>query len=280
MLGMAAVVALCGSAAASSASQAASPVLAAPAATAAQAGADARTALGAVRLPVGSQRLSSAPRTLSDEPTGPDLTRPYASFKTAIAYWRLASSAAANALLAQARHPAMSESGPGDLRIVQITLPAEGAWMGPRWLTIETKPGAGGHWLAELEGVAVWTPYRLELPSGVATVSVSRLQDGSVLARVSGAAEVGRIVAAVDALAVDDAIHAVYACPAEPLGVRRGFELSFAASSGAVLATATTIFCPQDLALKVGTHGPQELLLGGLVAQLQKILAITLPPAS
>jgi hypothetical protein len=46
-----------------------------------------------------------------------------------------------------------------------------------------------------------------------------------------------------------------------------------------VLATATTVACPPDVALRVGTHGPQELILGGLAGRLQKILRITLPPA-
>jgi hypothetical protein len=278
-LALAVLVALCGSAVADGASRASTPVLKAPAATVARAAADARAALSAVSLPAGSQALPSAPHALAAEPGGPDLTQPYATFKTATAYWRLASAAAASALLAQARHPAISETGPGDLHLTQIMLATEGAWMGPRWLTIETKPGSGGHWLAELQGVAVWTPYRLELPSAVAAVSVRRLQDGSLLADVRSPAQVARLVAAVNALAVDDAIHAVYACPAEPVGKRPGFQLSFLTGSGAVLATATTVACPPDVALRVGTHGPQELILGGLAGRLQKILRITLPPA-
>jgi len=100
------------------------------------------------------------------------------TFKTASAYWRLAGGAAARALLAQFHHTAISETGPGEVHFVQVTLPVQGAWMGPRWLTIETAPGAGGHWLAELQGVAVWTPSRLELPGDVAAVTVTSLRTG------------------------------------------------------------------------------------------------------
>ncbi len=280
VLALTAVGALCATAVGAGASQSSSPVLAAPAATAAQAGAEARAALRTVTLPAGSQALSAKPGALSGPQGGPDLTRPYVTFKTASAYWRLAGGAAARALLAQFHHTAISETGPGEVHFVQVTLPVQGAWMGPRWLTIETAPGAGGHWLAELQGVAVWTPSRLELPGDVAAVTVTSLRDGSVLARVSAAAQVGEIVDLVNALAVDDAIHAVYACPELETGMRPGFELSFAAASGAALATATSVFCPPDVALKVGTHGPQALILGDLVAQLQRILGITLPSVS
>jgi hypothetical protein len=270
----------CGTAAALAAPQASSPVLSAPPATPARAAADAGAALSRITLPAGSQRLAAAPRALRGS-SGPDFTMAYATFKTATAYWRLANGAAATALLAQAPRGSSTWSYPGELSGAQITLPARGGWLGPRWLVIETRPdpGAAGRWLAEIQAVAVWTPWRLELPGAVASVTVRRLQDGAVLADVTDAGRVARIVAAVNALAVDDAIHAVYACPFGPAGKLPGFELSFTDSTGALLATAKTEWCPLDVSLKVGTHAPQQLIAGNLVATLERILGIALPPA-
>jgi hypothetical protein len=270
----------CGAAAALAAPQAPSPVLTAPAATRAQAATDAAAALSRITLPAGSRRLATAPRALRGA-DGPDFTMAYATFRTATAYWSLADGAAASALLAQAPHGSSTWSYPGELSGAQISLPARGGWFGPSWLVIETKPDASnpGRWLAEIQAVVVWTPWRLELPGDVASVTVRRLQDDRVLADVTDAGRVARIVAAVNALPVDDAIHAVYACPELPVGKRPGFELSFAGSTGALLATATTEWCPLDVSLKVGTHAPQQLITGNLTATLEGILGITLPPA-
>lgn len=276
---LAGAVLVCGTAVALGAANASSPVLRAPAGTAAHAAADARAALGRLTLPGASRRLGSVPRALRG-PLEPDFTMGFVTFETATAFWSLASADAVTALLAQAPRGATSWSYPGDVRGVQITLASEGSWMGPRWLVIEAKPdpSAAGHWLAEIQAVAVWTPWRLELPNAPKAVIVRRLANDSVLATVTDAARVARIVAAVDGLAVDDAVHAVYHCPSLPIGARPGFELSFVGTPERILATASTEWCPADLSLEVGTHGRQQLILGDLVAQLEKILAIKLPP--
>lgn len=280
MFAVAGLVLACGTAAALAAPQASSPVLTAPATTPVRAAADAGAALLRITLPAGSQRLATAPRALRGA-LEPDFTMAYVTFKTATAYWRLANGSAASALLAQAPRGSSSWSYPGDLSGAQITLPARGVWFGPSWLVIETRPdpSRAGRWLAEIRAVVVWTPWRLQLPGDVASVTVRRLQDGAVLAEVTNAGRVAQIVAAVNALAVDDAIHAVYACPELPAGKRPGFELSFTGSTGALLATATTEWCPLDVSLKVGTHAPQQLVAGNLAATLERILGITLPPA-
>jgi hypothetical protein len=263
------------------ASAVASPVLRAPVGTAAQAAADARAALAAVTVPAGSVRLSSEPRAFRGEPTAPDYTAAYASFKTANEYWSLANADAVSALLAQAPTGSSTWLDQGGQHGAQITLRSLGRWMGPRWLAIDTEPdpSAPGRWLVQLQGVAVWTPQRLVLGSGVASVTVRRLSNGATLARVTSAAQVARIVATVNNLAVDDATGAIYACPALQSGNRPGFELYFAGPAGALLATVGTEFCPPDVALKVGTHGPQQLIAGNVVERLQKIIGIALPPA-
>ena len=127
--------------------------------------------------------------------------------------------------------------------------------------------------------VDVWTPSRLEIPADVRSVTVTRLSDGAVLARVSAAATIARMIAAVNGLAVDDAVHAVYPCPMVPVGDRPGFRLTFAAADGSVLATASTQLCPEDLLLSVGTR-QQRLILGDIVPELEGILATPLPSAA
>jgi hypothetical protein len=274
----AALVLACGVALAASAPS--SPEVHAPAATAAQAAADARAAVAAVAIPAGSQRLEALPSALRGS-IGPDYSQAYATFATATEYWQLANAGAAATLLAQAPKGSSSWSNWASWsQGVQITLPAGGSWMGPRWVVIAATadPGHTGRWVAAVSATFVWTPYRLELPGDSSSVTVSRLQGGSVLARVSDAKRVAAIVAVIDALAVDDAVHAVYACPAEPAGEKPGFELSFADASGAVVATASTEPCPPDVSLRVGRRGPQQLILGDLRAQLQRILGISLPP--
>lgn len=258
----------------------ASGVANAPAGTAERAAADARQALAGITLPPGSQRLAAPPPALRG-PLEPDFTMGYVTFRTATEYWRLPSAKAARALLAQAPAGATTWSDTPGTRGARIALPAAGAWIGPRWLVIATLPDPSVHgaWLAELQSVAVFTPWRLEIaPAAVASVTVTRLADHAVLARVSAPTQVAAIVAAVNGLAVDDAVNAFYGCPALLGAGRPGFELSFAAASGALLASASTQWCPQDLALTVGAHAPQRLILGDLVARLQRILAITLPP--
>jgi hypothetical protein len=278
VLALAVFVVVCATAVSSWA--ASSPVLRAPAGTEAAAAADARAALAAVKLPEGSVRLTSEPRVLRAEPVGPGLTMPYVTFRTATEYWSLPDAGAASALLAQAPKDSSTWLDPGALSGAQIMLRSLGRWMGPRWLLIETKPdpGAGGRWVAELQGVAVWTPQRLVLPNDVASVTVRRLQDGATLATVTGAAQVQAIVATINGLAVDDGIDAVFACPAMQSGKRPGFELLFAGSTGALLASATTEWCPDDVSLKVGKHAPQQLIAGNVVGELEKILGIALPP--
>jgi hypothetical protein len=265
-----------------------SGVLDAPAATASRAAADARASLDRITLPAGSRRLPVAPPGLRG-PLEPDFTMGYRTFRTATEYWRLATAADAAQLLAQAPVASTTWSDPGGVRGAQIALAPAGPWIGPRWLVIEIRPdpSTAGAWLAELQAVAVWTPWRLEIPADVASVTVTRLQDGAKLATVSAPAQVAQIVAAVNGLAVDDAVDAVFSsarnalrdCPALLSGKKPGFALSFDAASGTMLASANTEWCPADLALRVASHAPQQLILGDLVARLQGILGITLPPA-
>jgi hypothetical protein len=285
LLAVAALALVCGPAVAFGAAGSPSPVLNAPAGTAAQAAADALAVLSQLRLPAGSRRLSAPPHGLVAALQEPGSLYGYVTFKRASGYWTVPSAAAALRLLSE--RPAgdstqfswgEDSSGPQG---VQWKLPTADPWLGPRWIEVAAvaDPHTSGRWFVMATAVVVWTPYRLDLPSTAASVTVRRLQDRAVLATVSDAARIAQIVAAVNGLAVDDAIHAVYSCPMLQVGKRPGFELTFADASGNVLATATTDWCPLDLSLKVGTHGPQQLILGGLVAKLERILGITLPPA-
>ena len=261
-----------------------SPVVSAPRGTPARAAADARAALGEIRLPAGSRRLRSLPRGVS-APSSSGFTRPFVTVKIADEYWTIPRDAV-TALFAQTRRGDTSWSsgpagGPVEQRGEQILLPDLGRWIGPRWLVIAAKPDprAAGRWLVLVQSVVVWTPRRLVVPRGVRSVSVRRLQDSSVIDRVDDPSRVARIVAAVDALAVDNAIHAVYSCPALGVGARPGVELSFAGASGALLASASTEYCPRDLIFGVPGHGRQLLILGDLLTRLEAILGRRLPPA-
>jgi hypothetical protein len=279
--GLVAVLAATGSVATATAP---SPWVAAPAGTAARASASARAALAEIRLPAGAQRLSRAPRGLLAALSEPDLTYPYASFERVSGYWTVPSAAAAASVLAQTPAGAgggTSSWGTGQAggRGMEWTLPLNDPWLGPRLLAVGAiaDPGAGSRWFVTAAAVVVWTPRRLEVPGGVASVSIRALSGGKPLASVSAAATVARIVAAVNGLDVDDAVHAVYACPEQPAGSVPGFGLTFDDSSGATLATAYTQACPADLLLAVPGYGSQRLILGNLRDELGSILSRILP---
>jgi hypothetical protein len=279
--GFAAVLAAAASVAAASAPP---PWVSAPAGTAGRASALAAGALAGIRLPAGAQPLSQAPSGLLAALSEPNLAAGYASFERVSGYWTVPSAAAAASVLAQTPAGAgggMSSwgSGPAGGRGVEWTLPLAERWIGPRLLAVGAiaDRADGSRWLVAATAVVVWTPRRLELPAGVASVSVRALSGGAPLAEVSAPATVARIVAAVDGLDVDDAVHAVYACPAQPAGNVPGFGLTFAGASGSTLATASTQACPADLLLAVPGHGSQRLILGNLRDQLEAILSRSLP---
>jgi hypothetical protein len=261
-----------------------SPWVSAPAGTAARASALARAALAEIRLPAGAARLSQAPAGLLAALSEPNMSAGYASFERAVDYWTVPSAAAAASVLAQT--PAgvgggtsVWGTGPAGGRGAEWTLPLNDDWIGPRLLAVGAiaDHADGSGWLLVGTAVVVWTPRRLELPSGVASVSVRALSGGAPLADVSAPASVARIVAAVNALDVDDAVHAIYACPEQPAGSVPGFGLTFAAASGATLATASTEACPADLLLAVPGHGSQRLVLGNLRDELGAVLSRNLP---
>jgi hypothetical protein len=261
-----------------------SPWVSAPAGTAARAGTLARAALAEIRLPAGAERLSHAPRGLLAALSEPELASPYASFVRVSGYWTVPSAAAAASVLAPTPTGARggtSSWGTGQAggRGMEWTLPLNDTWLGPRLLAIGAiaDPGAGSRWFVTATAVVVWTPRHLEVPAGVASVSVRALSGGRPLASVTDAKTVARIVAAVNGLDVDDAVHAVYACPEQPAGSVPGFGLTFDASSGATLATASTQSCPADLLLAVPGYGSQRLILGNLRDELGAILSRTLP---
>jgi hypothetical protein len=284
-----AVVLLCGSVAvlaAPDAPRAPSTVLRAPAGTAARAATDAAAVLARARLAVGSTRIATPSPQLVAALHGPAFNQPFVTFATARQYWTLSSDASGGPELLAPRIPGASVSvswGDGSPTItgVQWDLPPACRWLGPRWLAISAipDPGAGGRWLALLEATVVWTPWRLELPGSVRSVVVRRAQDGAVLARLSDPARVARVLAAVGALAVDDAIHAVYSCPSISPGARPGVELSFLSAAGNVVATAATEFCPQDLSLHIRGGRTQQLLLDGFLGRLEAIVGRRLPAA-
>jgi hypothetical protein len=279
---VAGLVVVCGTAVAFGALDS-TPVVRAPAGTAASAADSARAALGEVTLPAGSERLSAPPPGLQSALAEPDETSAYVTFRLARDYWTAPNAAAVSRLLARAPAGASRQFSWGvassGSRGVQWDLPSRGRWLGPRWLEVGaiTDPHTAGRWFVMVTAVAVWTPWRLELPSGVRSVTVRRLPSGPVLARVSDAVTVGRIIAAVDGLSVDDATRAVYACPEMPAGGSPGVELTFSDASGAAAATASTGSCPPDLLLAVPGFGHQQLMLGNLRAQLHTILGISLP---
>jgi hypothetical protein len=279
--GFAAVLAAAASVAAASAP---SPWVSAPAGTAARASDLAAAALGEIRLPAGAERLAQAPRGLLAALSEPNLTYPYASFERVSGYWTVPSAAAAASVLAQTPAGAGGGTsswgtGPAAGRGVEWTLRLDESWIGPRLLAVGAiaDHADGSRWLLVATAVVVWTPRRLELPAGVASVSVRALGGGARLASVTDAKTVARIVAAVDGLDVDDAVHAIYPCPEQPAGQVPGFGLIFAAASGATVATASTQACPEDLLLAVPGHGSQRLILGNLRDELEAILSRTLP---
>ncbi len=280
---------LCGAVAAPAAPhapRASATVLRAPAATPARAAADVAAVLARAGLPAGSTRIATPSPALLAALRGPSFNQPFVTFASARQYWTLPSSAAGGPELLTPRIPGASVSmrwGDGSPAItgVQWRLPPAGRWLGPRWLAINTipDPGAAGRWLALVEATVVWTPWRLELPGSVRSVVVRRAQGGAVLARVSDAARVARVLAAVGALAVDDAVHAVYACPFLPAGFTPGIELSFLGASGNVVATAATPFCRPDLSLHVLGGPTQQLVLDGFLGRLEAIVGRRLPAA-
>jgi len=281
-----AVAALAAPAAPRAAQRAPSTVLRAPAGTAARAAADVQTVLARAGLAVGSTRIATPSRQLVAALREPDFNQPFVTFATARQYWTLPSDASGGPELLAPRIPGASVEvswGDGSPTItgVQWDLPPAGRWLGPRWLAINAipDPGAAGRWLALLEATVVWTPWRLELPGSVRSVVVRRAQDGAVLARVSDPARVARVLAAVGALAVDDAIHAVYSCPSISPGSRPGVELSFLGAAGDVVASAATESCPQDLSLHVRGGRTQQLLLDGFLGRLAAIVGRRLPAA-
>jgi hypothetical protein len=282
-------VLLCGTVAALAAPdapRASSTVLRAPAGTPARAAAEVAAVLARAGLPAGSTRIATPSPQLVAALHGPLFNQPFVTFASARQYWTLPSGAPGSPEALTPRIPGASVSvrwGEGSPTItgVQWDLPPAGRWLGPRWLVINAipDPGAAGRWLALLEATVVWTPWRLELPGSVGSVVVRRAQDGAVLARLGDPARVARVLAAVGALAVDDAIHAVYACPLLPTGSRPGVELSFLGASGNVVATAATESCPQDLSLAVRGGRTQQLILDGFLGRLEAIVGRRLPAA-
>jgi hypothetical protein len=277
-------VAVLAAAASIAGASAPSPWVSAPPGTAARASALARAALAEIRLPAGAERLSQAPSGLLAALAEPNLTAPYGSFERVSGYWTVPGAGAAASVLAQTPAGAGGGTstwgtGPAGGRGVDWTLPLDDDWLGPRLLAVGAiaDHAAGSRWLLAATAVVVWTPRRLELPAGVASVSVRALSGGPPLVDVIAPATVARIVAAIDGLDVDDAIHAIYACPEQPAGSVPGFGLTFAAASGATLATASTQACPADLLLAVPGHGSQRLILGNLRDALGAILSRTLP---
>jgi hypothetical protein len=282
----AALAVLGGAVGALAAPDAPSTVLHAPAGTAARAAADAAVVLSRARLAPGSERVGPPSPQLVAALHGPYFNQPFVTFAAARQYWRLPSDAAGGPELLAPRIPGASVSvrwgnGSPTNTGAQWDLPPAGPWLGPRWLAINAipDPTAAGRWLALLEATVVWTPWRLELPRSVRSVVVRRAQDGAVLARVSDPARVARVLAAVGALAVDDAVHAVYSCPSISPGERPGVELSFLGAAGNVVATAATEFCRQDLSLHVRGGRTQQLVLDGFLGQLEAIVGRRLPPA-
>jgi hypothetical protein len=266
------------------AASAPSPWVSAPAGTAGKASALAAAALAEIRLPAGAQRVSGTPSGLLAKLSAPDWSAGYASFERVSGYWTVPNAAAAARAIA--RTPpgadvsfAWSNTDPSKGRGQLFTLALSERWIGPGVLIVGAiaDPADGSRWLLVATAVVVWTPRRLELPGGVASVSVRALGGGAQLASVTDATTVARIVAAVDGLDVDDAVHAVYPCPEQPAGSVPGFEMTFAAASGATLATASTQACPEDLLLAVPRHGSQRLILGNLRDELEAILSRTLP---
>jgi len=280
------VALLCGVAGALAAQGAPSTVLRAPPGTATRAAADVAAVLARARLGAGATRIATPSAQLVAALHGPYFNQPFVTFASARQYWTIASNASGAPALLAPRIPGASVSvrwGEGSPAItgVQWDLPPAGRWLGPRWLAISAipDPGAAGRWLALVEATVVWTPWRLELPGSVRSVIVRRAQDGAVLARLTDRARVARVLAAVAGLAVDDAVHAVYACPLLPTGVKPGVELSFVNAAGDLVATAATKFCSPTLALHVRGGRTQQLLLGGFLGRLEAIAGRRLPGA-
>ena len=225
--GFAAVLAAAASIAAASAP---SPWVSAPAGTAGRASELAAAALAGIRLPAGAQRLAG-PRRAARELFGAGLARSGTRASSAsAATGRCRAPPRRRVPRADARRRGRSltwsnTDRPNGRGVSWSRCRSDERWIGPRLLVgRRDRRSSGRVALARscATAVVVWTPRRLELPAGVASVSVRALGGGAQLASVTDAKTVARIVAAVDGLDVDDAVHAIYPCPEQPAGRSRG----------------------------------------------------------
>jgi hypothetical protein len=126
----------------------------------------------------------------------------------------------------------------------------------------------------------VWIPERLLIPPTARAVTLALTPSGRVLARVRKVGELRAIIAAVDALGPDEAVRAVYSCPAL-VGPRAPTELrlTFANARGATVAVLLTEFCPSDARLTVPGYGSLQLTAGGgFITKLEAISDMSIPP--
>jgi hypothetical protein len=286
------VLAGCGGsmpAAAHGLAQAQSPVLRAPADIALLARRSARAVLARVRLPAGARPVPGTSRVLQP-PTfhngaafGDDYG--YVSIVESQQTWRVAASP--QVILSDvsaALGPGATSTGEGygspagAIESETWSLPRSDAWFSRRDLSVSVSAGPGNLSTVAVAARVVWIPELLRIPPGVRSVTVALTPSGKVLVRVSHPGAVRAIIAAVDALRPDEAVHAIFGCPAliGPKGPTE-LRLTFANAAGQTLAVLATEWCPADARLSVTGHGSLQLFAGAaLVHELEAISATRL----
>jgi hypothetical protein len=255
-------------------------VIRAPAGIAALAQQDADGILAAVKLPAGAQAANVVPRGVRSELIGIDLARPYASFREQTRYWTVSAASVGQLLAAPPAGGTSYMYGHGNdsARFASWSLPAAGRWIGARYLELiaAPDPSDSGRWFVEVQADVIWTAEVIDLPQGIASVTIRAIPGGRLVLNETAPQRVAAIVAAVNALPVDDAVNAVFSCPA--MRIEGGeIELLFRARGGRVLATAYTALCPDALSLSVPGSGHQLRTLTGFVLRLDRIVQRSLP---
>jgi hypothetical protein len=247
----------------------------------------ARTAVAAVRLPAGavavggSSGFASRSSLAAGGAFGDD--QAYLSLVEWHASWRVARGAAAlmgaiAADIAPAARSSGTSSG-GAVSSQTWALPRSNAWFSRRDLYVSVSRVSAGTSVVTIAARVVWIPERLRIPPGARSVTLALAPSDRELARVRKPGELRAIVAAVDTLSPDEAVLAVYSCPAL-VGPRAPTELrmTFANARGATVAVLLTEFCPPDARLTVPGYGSLELTAGGgFITKLEAITDISLP---
>jgi hypothetical protein len=247
----------------------------------------ARAAVADVRLPAGAVALGGSSGFASHSSLaaggafGDD--QAYLSLVEWHASWRVARAAATlMGAIAADIAPAARASGTsssGSVSSQTWALPRSNAWFSRRDLYVSVSPVSAGASIVTIAARVVWVPERLRIPPTARSVTLTLAPSGRVLARLHKPGELRAIIAAVDTLSPDEAVLAVYSCPAL-VGPQAPTELrlTFADARGVSVAVLLTEFCPPDARLTVPGYGSLQLTAGsGFIIRLEAITDMSLP---